>query len=127
MTRTWIPLVAAGIATLALAGTAVAAPAAPASASKCGTKYCINVKGSGLHVDSATVSLKSGAAVTGYFYLEASTGSGGTFYWTPKLTNAYSATFYDITFTRTVSLCGGENAVKSNVDHVGDGCVSVHA
>ena len=125
--RTWIPLLAAGVATVALAAPAIAAPAAPDSASKCGSKFCVNVKGSGLHVDSATVSLKSGGTATGYFYLEASAGSGVTFYWTPKLTDAYSATFYDITFPHNVSLCGGEAPTKSNVDHPGDGCISVHS
>ncbi|MFI9380032.1 hypothetical protein [Kutzneria sp. NPDC052558] len=122
--RTWIPLLAAGLATVALAAPAVAAPD---SASKCGTKFCIDVKGSGLHVDSATVSLKSGGTATGYFYLEASTGSGATFFWSPKVTDAYSVTFSDITFAHNVTLCGGESATKSNVDHPGDGCVSVHS
>ncbi|GAA3438343.1 hypothetical protein [Kutzneria kofuensis] len=126
MTKSWIPLLAAGIATLALAGTAVAAPDAPASASRCGTKFCINVKGSGLHVDSATVSTKSGNAVTGYFYLEASTGSGASFIWSPKVTAA-AVTFGPIDFSGNVSLCGGESSVKSNVDHPGDGCISVHS
>jgi len=121
--RTWIPLLAAGLATVALAGPAVAAPD---SASKCGTKYCIDVKGSGLHVDSATVSLKSGGAATGYFYLEAS-DTGATFFWSPKETSVYSVTFYDITFSHNVTLCGGVSATKSNIDHPGDGCVSVHS
>ena len=124
--RNWIPLLAAGIATVALAAPAVAAPAAPDSASRCGTKFCIDVKGSGLHVDSATVSTKSGQAVTGYFYLEASTGSGASFIWSPKVTTN-AVTFGPIDFTRNVSLCGGEAPTKSNIDHPGDGCISVHS
>ena len=123
MIKTIAAVLAAGVATVALAGTAVAAPD---SASKCGSKFCIDVKGSGRHVDSATVSLKSGKAATGYFYLEAS-GSSTTFIWSPKATNAYSVTFTDITFSSDVELCGGEAPTKSNTDHVGDGCVSVHS
>jgi hypothetical protein len=122
MIKTIAAVLAAGVATVALAGTAVAAPD---SASKCGSKFCIDVKGSGLHVDSATVSLKSGNAATGYFYLEAS-GSSTTFFWSSKVT-ATSVTFYDITFSSNVELCGGEAPTKSNTDHVGDGCVSVHS
>jgi hypothetical protein len=122
MIKTIAAVLAAGVATVALAGTAVAAPD---SASKCGSKFCIDVKGSGLHVDSATVSLKSGKAATGYFYLEAS-GSSTSFIWSSKVT-AVSVTFYDITFNSNVELCGGEAPTKSNTDHVGDGCVSVHS
>lgn len=124
MIRTMAAVLAAGLATVALAGTAAAAPA---SATKCGSTYCLAVKGSGLHVDTATVYLKSGKAATGYFYLEVSTGSGATFLWSPKETDVLSVRWSDLTFSGTVSLCGGVAPTKSNVDHPGDGCVSVHA
>ncbi|WP_152627051.1 hypothetical protein [Streptacidiphilus melanogenes] len=56
-------------AVLAVAGVTVAAPPAQAGARGCNDRTCIDVDGSGLHVDRITASTTWGGDFTGHFHV----------------------------------------------------------
>lgn len=110
------------------AGTASAAQPEtvhPMSASKCNSTYCVEVYGSGLHVDYELVSRANSEPLNLYVY--AQDDHDGYFKWSGKTGQAYYTLNIDRSFTNNSSFCGGAAPSKSNADYATSDCFTIHS
>jgi hypothetical protein len=120
-------LLAAGTAAVS-AGTAAAAEPGivhPFSASKCGSTYCVEVYGTGLHVDYEVVTRADTAPLNAYVY--AQDDNDGYFKWSGKTSQVVYTLNIDRSFSNKSSFCGGGAPSPQNADYANGACVTIHS
>jgi hypothetical protein len=105
------------------AGPAGAATVHPMSASTCGSTYCVSVVGTGLHVNSVTITKKSGT-VSGFGYVLDTTNG----YWnTSAKVNGVAKVVLAVNanFPANSVLCGGMTTNTLPGTYAGRACIQI--
>ncbi|WP_327291437.1 hypothetical protein [Streptomyces sp. NBC_01198] len=111
------------------AGPAGAASVHPMSASTCGSTYCISVVGTGLHVNSVTITKKSGT-LSGFGYVLDTTNNGTIGYWTTsaKVSGVSKVVLaVNTNFPANSVLCGGMTTNTLPGTYAGRACIEILA
>ncbi|NJP42706.1 hypothetical protein [Actinacidiphila epipremni] len=99
----------------------------PFTAHKCGSVYCVNVYGSGLHVDYETVARANNGAMSGYVNAQDDDDSwhkaSGYFAVTSGLTRLN----IDHSFSNNSTFCGGVKSTPDWQDYKDMVCVTIHS